>query len=278
MPESHRLEPVLTLGNLSRWRFTMVAGARRGRKNPHLLTSPHDRAQRAWSVLSARRDMSEPKPSTADILAKIRAQKTGAGSKAASEPVAVTPAPETPAAESPAPVAAQAAAPVPVAKPKATPAAKPGSTSDILAAIRAAKGGAAATAPAVAAPTAKASPAVTEKTVAAVAGGAPKLSVEEMLNAVRGKSASAEIASAGVVPAAPAKPVLPPMPVKPSAAKDKKAAAGVDRRSFVAAFSSFSRSIHSIPSASGAASGATQNTATSRRTTAKDCWTKPLAR
>ena len=235
MPESHRLEPVLTLGNLSRWRFTMVAGARGGRKNPHLLTSPHDRAQRAWSVLSARRDMSEPKPSTADILAKIRAQKTGAGSKAASEPVAVTPAPETPAVESPAPVAAQAVAPVPVAKPKATPAAKPGSTSDILAAIRAAKGGAAATAPAVAAPTAKASPAVTEKTVTAVASVAPKLSVEEMLNAVRGKSASSEIASAGVVPAAPAKPVLPPMPVKPSAAKDKKAAAGVDRRSFVAA-------------------------------------------
>ena len=227
MSESHRLEPVLTLGNLSRWRFTMVAGARGGRKNPHLLTSPHDRAQRAWSVLSARRDMSEPKLSSAEILAKIRAQKTGAGSKAASEPVAVTPAPETPPAEAPAPVAPAVAAPA--AKPKATPAAKPGSTSDILAAIRAAKGGAAA--PAAGVPAAKAAPAV--KPAAAVASGAPKPSVEEMLNAVRGKSASAEVAVAA--PAVPVKPALPPMPTKPPAAKDKKAASGVDRRSFVAA-------------------------------------------
>lgn len=225
--ESHRLEPVLTLGNLSRWRFTMVAGARGGRKNPPLLTSPYDRAQPAWSVLSARRDMSEPKPSTADILAKIRAQKTGAGSKAASEPVAVTPAPEVPPAETPAP----AAAAPPVAKPKATPAAKPGSTSDILAAIRAAKGGAAA--PAAGAPAAKAAPVV--KPVAAVASGAPKPSVEEMLNAVRGKSASTSAEVAVAAPAAPVKPVLPPMPTKPPAAKDKKAASGVDRRSFVAA-------------------------------------------
>ncbi len=181
--------------------------------------------------------MSEPKPSTADILAKIRAQKTGAGSKAASEPVAVTPAPEVPAAESPAPVAAQAAAPAPVAKPKVTPAAKPGSTSDILAAIRAAKGGAAAAAPAAAASAAKVALPVAAKTVAAVASGAPKPSVEEMLNAVRGKSAgaSAEVAAAGAAPAAPVKPALPPIPVKPPAAKDKKAAVGVDRRSFVAA-------------------------------------------
>ena len=175
--------------------------------------------------------MSEPKPSTADILAKIRAQKTGAGSKAASEPVAVTPAPETPPAETPAPVAPAAAVP-PVAKPKATPAAKPGSTSDILAAIRAAKGGAAA-APDAGAPAAKAAPAA--KPVAAVASGAPKPSVEEMLNAVRGKSASTSAEVAVAAPAVPAKPVLPPMPTKPPAAKDKKAASGVDRRSFVAA-------------------------------------------
>lgn len=225
--ESHRLELILTLGNLSRWRFTMVAGARGGRKNPHLLTSPHDRAQRAWSVLSARRDMSEPKPSTADILAKIRAQKTGAGSKAASEPVAVTPAPEIPPAEAP---AAVAPAPDPVAKPKVTPAAKPGSTSDILAAIRARKGGA--PAPESAAPAVAPAPAAAAKPVAAVASGAPKPSVEEMLNAVRGKAASAEVAA--TAPAAPAKLVLPPIPVKPPAAKDKKAAAGVDRRSFIA--------------------------------------------
>jgi hypothetical protein len=43
--ESHRLEPVLTLGNLTRERFTMVAGASDGRKNPPLLSSPHDCAQ-----------------------------------------------------------------------------------------------------------------------------------------------------------------------------------------------------------------------------------------
>lgn len=229
--ESHRLEAILTLGNLSRWRFTMVAGARGGRKNPPLLTSPYDRAQPAWSVLSARRDMSEPKPSTADILAKIRAQKTGAGSKAASEPVAETPAPVAPPAEAPA--AAPPAAPV--AKPKVAPAAKPGSTSDILAAIRAAKGGGASAPAAVPSPTAQAAAPVTAtaKPAAAVASGAPKPSVEEMLNAVRGKAASADVAAAA--PVTPAKPVLPPIPVKPPAAKDKKAAAGVDRRSFVAA-------------------------------------------
>ncbi len=53
-----------------------------------------------------------------------------------------------------------------------------------------------------------------------------------MLNAVRGKAAAAEVAVAA--PAVPTKPTLPPIPVKPPAAKDKKAAAGVDRRSFVA--------------------------------------------
>ncbi len=55
-----------------------------------------------------------------------------------------------------------------------------------------------------------------------------------MLNAVRGKAASAEAVVAAPMSAASVKPALPPMPVKPPAAKDKKAAAGVDRRSFVA--------------------------------------------
>jgi cytochrome b6-f complex iron-sulfur subunit len=173
--------------------------------------------------------MSEPKPSTADILAKIRAQKTGAGSPAVSEPVAATPAPVTPPAE----LSTSAAPPAPVAKPKATPAAKPGSTSDILAAIRAGKSGAAAAAPATESSPAKPAPApaAAAKPAVPVASGAPKPSVEEMLNAVRGKSAGA----GAVVPAVVAKPALPPMPVKPPAAKEKKAAAGVDRRSFVAA-------------------------------------------
>jgi cytochrome b6-f complex iron-sulfur subunit len=170
--------------------------------------------------------MSEPKLSTADILAKIRAQKTGAGGNAPSEPVAVAPAPEAPPVEAPA-----APQPTPVAKPKAVPAAKPGSTSDILAAIRAGKAGVAA-APAPATPAAKTAPASPAKAAALVASDAPKLSVEEMLAAVRGKAASVESAVSASV--APAKPALPPMPVKPPAAKDKKAAAGVDRRSFVA--------------------------------------------
>ncbi len=55
-----------------------------------------------------------------------------------------------------------------------------------------------------------------------------------MLNAVRGKSVAASSETVVAAPAAPVKPALPPMPLKPPAAKDKKAAAGVDRRSFVA--------------------------------------------
>lgn len=173
--------------------------------------------------------MSEPKPSTADILAKIRAQKTGAGGKPATEPVAAAPAPEVAAAESPAPATPKAE---PVAKPAPASAAKPGSTSDILAKIRAQKAGA--VAPAVETPVAKAAPAA--KPAVVVASGAPKPSVEEMLNAVRGKSANAGVGSSVVVdaPVVPVKPALPPVPVKPPAAKEKKAAAGVARRSFLA--------------------------------------------
>lgn len=198
--------------------------------------------------------MSEPKLSTAEILAKIRAAKSVAGDGAS----APTPAP---AAEAPAPAAAEPvaseAAPkaAPAAKPGSTsdilaairsggakgsapaaapkPAAKPGSTADIMAAIRANKGNAAA--PAVSdAPAAKAAPAATPTAVAP--SGGPKPSVEEMLKAVRGdKPAAALSAVAGAATSAVlVKPALPPMPVKPTATKDKKGAA-TDRRSFVAA-------------------------------------------
>lgn len=192
--------------------------------------------------------MSEPKPSTADILAKIRAAKPSVGSDAPA------PATETPTAEAAAPKVAPAAKPgstgdilaairaqgaksgAPAAPateaPKTTAAPKPaapklGSTADILAAIRAAKGGAAA-GPASDAPTAKAAPAAKSASVPASSGA--KLSVEEMLKAVRGEK-SAET-TAIVSPTTPVKPALPPIPVKPPSAKDKKA--GTDRRSFVA--------------------------------------------
>lgn len=182
--------------------------------------------------------MSEKKLSSAEILAKIRSQKTGA---AGAVPVAPAPAasvsvPEPVAIAAADPVAANPS-PTAAAKPKSAAAAKPGSTSDILAAIRARKGAAAASsaetpAAPVVAPALVVAPAAA-KPVVAVASGAPKPSVEEMLKAVRGKVASAEAPVAAS--AALTKPVLPPVPVKPAAAKDKKAASGVDRRSFIAA-------------------------------------------
>ena len=191
--------------------------------------------------------MSEPKPSTAEILAKIRAAKPAASSDAPAAAAATTPAESAPpAAAKPAPAAkpgstgdilaairAQgakgAAAPAAEAPKAVAPkpaAAKPGGTSDILAAIRAGKTGAAA--PAGDVPAATAAPAA--KPAAVVASGAPKPSVEEMLKAVRGEKAAAVVAASA--PVIPVKPVLPPIPVKPPAAKDKKA--GTDRRSFVA--------------------------------------------
>src|SRR2546422_27292 len=94
------------------------------------------------------------------------------------------------------------------------------STADILAKIRAGKGGAAA--PAADAPVAKAAPAA--KPAVAVASDAPKLSVEEMLRAVRGESASLTPSATPRV-----KPDIVIMPQKPPAAKAKKET-GKDRR------------------------------------------------
>jgi len=191
------------------------------------------------------------KPSTKDILAAARAQ---AGQGAAPKPPATeTPAPaaETPAA-APAPEA-PAAAPKPAtgakpkstadilaaaraqkatgaapaagaaeapaaAKPAAAPGAKPKSTADILAAARAAKSGG--TAPAAApadAPAAKASPKAAPVASAAETDG-PKLSVQEMLAAVRPGAEA-------VAPKPAAKPAAPPMPAKPVPSSAKKAAA-----------------------------------------------------
>ena len=155
--------------------------------------------------------MDEKKPSTSDILAKIRAQKAAAAASSA-------PATEAPAANA-TPVAAsvpEAAAPAATAAKPVAPVAKPGSTSDIMAAIRA-KGGAAAavtSAPAAAAMAAKPE----AKSVAATVGSRP--SVQDMLKAVR-EGKAGPIAAAPAAGVAVAKPpvVAPPMPAKPVAKK-----------------------------------------------------------
>lgn len=157
--------------------------------------------------------MDEKKPSTSDILAKIRAQKAAAAG-AASPPAAETPAPEpAPAAEAATP------APAPAAPKPAAPAAKPGSTKDILAAIRAKGAGAP---PAAASAESSPAPAAAAKPAAAAAG--PRPSVQDMLKAVReGKGAAVPAAAA---PGAP-KPVVaaPPVPAKPVTAASRKAPA-----------------------------------------------------
>jgi cytochrome b6-f complex iron-sulfur subunit len=132
--------------------------------------------------------------STADILAAARAQKAAGAA---------------PAADSPAKPAA--------AKPAAAPGAKPKSTADILAAARASKAGGTAPAASAEAAAPKASPKAAPAAAAAETDG-PKLSVQEMLAAVR---PGAEAAA----PPKPAKPVAPPMPAKPVPSSAKKAAA-----------------------------------------------------
>jgi len=160
--------------------------------------------------------MDEKKPSTSDILAKIRAQKAAAASSA--------PAAEAPAAaptEGVVPAVAETPAPVAAAAKPVAPAAKPGSTKDILAAIRAKGGGA----PAVPASASDAAPATASavakseaKPVAAAAG--PRPSVQDMLKAVReGKAGGAAVAPAAAAAVAKAPVVAPPMPAKPAAKK-----------------------------------------------------------
>lgn len=165
--------------------------------------------------------MDEKKPSTSDILAKIRAQKAAAA--AASAP----PAAEAPAAEAtPAPSQAAEAPAAPVAPKPAPPAGKPGSTKDILAAIRAKGAGA----PSAAAPAEAAAPAAAAAAapgVAKPAAAGPRPSVQDMLKAVREGKAAGGVAAAPAPAVAGAKPVVsaPPVPAKPVAASSKKAPA-----------------------------------------------------
>lgn len=204
---------------------------------------------------------------TKDILAAARAQtgKAAAPAPAASTgaPTPEPAAPETPAAATPAPAKpaggakpkstadilaaaraqskpadAGAGGASPAAAPKAAPpaaaGAKPKGTSDILAAARAAAaakaaGGAPAAAPAGATPAPKAKPAAAAAASAEEAGG-PKLSVEEMLAAVRPAGAAPTIVAK---PAAPAG--APPMPAKPVPAAKKKGAETEVRRNVLVA-------------------------------------------
>jgi len=183
--------------------------------------------------------MSDPKPSSNDIMAKIRKQKAEAAAAAAggvSEPAAATVSESVPAASP------SAAAPP-------SPAAKPGSPADIMAAIRGGAKGVAAAAPAV-----KPAPAVAAgspasimasirsqaKPAASVAAAAPLtatpaaarpespkpvgLSPAEMIKAARSAEAG--------VPATP-KVVLPSKPLPGKAAPASAAAPEVARRSVV---------------------------------------------
>jgi cytochrome b6-f complex iron-sulfur subunit len=192
--------------------------------------------------------MDAKKLSTAEILAKIRAQKAGGAAPAPAEapaapPPAEAPAPEPPAASAPPPAAEPVAAPAPP-KP-ASPAAKPGSTKDILAAIRAqgAKGAAPAAAPPAAAPvaaTAPAAPAIAaapkpEKPAATAAPTGPLPSVAEMVRAAR--AGAPVTGTAPAAPAAPAekpKPVAPPMPARPAPTAGKPQPDQVRRGFFLA--------------------------------------------
>ena len=154
--------------------------------------------------------MDEKKPSTTDILAKIRSQKAAAavaltesGSK---EPPQVA---VTSIVEESLPTASQtAAAPV-----VAAPAAKPGSTKDIMAAIRAkAAGASVASSPAL---SSVAVDGVAEAAKPAVVAG-PRPSVQDMLKAVREGKGGA-VASVAVKPLI----VAPPIPAKPAMASKK---------------------------------------------------------
>ncbi len=188
--------------------------------------------------------MEEKKPSTADILAKIRAQKAAAAAAAPTE----TPlsAPETPAPIA-APESAPAAASTPAAAPKpaAAPGPKPTSTKDIMAAIRSGGAKPAATpSAAVTTPAANLAPAAGTTPVAGAAPAAvagPKLSPQEMLQKMReAKAAAGPTAAPVAVAAKPTTPVAaPPMPAKPPSKAGKPAAVRRGMASFatVASFS-----------------------------------------
>jgi cytochrome b6-f complex iron-sulfur subunit len=202
----------------------------------------------------------QKKLSTAEILAKARAEKAAkAAAEAAASGGAAAPAEiASVAAEAASPVAdVPAVAPVAAAKPKSTAdilaaarataaaksaaaatgapeapaAAKPKSTADILAAARAtAAAKAAGGAVAETSPVAGAKPAVAKP----VAATGPKPSVQEMLAAVRAGAAASPVAASKDVVAAGPKAAAPPMPARPAAPVAKKAPAVETRRSFLA--------------------------------------------
>lgn len=153
--------------------------------------------------------------STADILAAARAQAKGGAAASGGEAPAAKPAGEKPAA-----------------KPPAAGGAKPGSTADILAAARAQAKGGGTPAPSAApaekkTPAAKASP----KAPVTTAGEGPKLSVEEMLAAVRPAKPVEEFSPIASKPAVDPK-TAPPMPTKPGPVKTPGAQAKEEARRF----------------------------------------------
>lgn len=185
--------------------------------------------------------MEDKKPSTADILAKIRAQKAAAAAGSGDAP-ATPPAAEPTAAAAPneAPAAAEVPAvttPTPAAPAAPKPVAKPGSTKDIMAAIRA--GGTKAAAPA--APTAAAPTAAAPAAAKPAAAAGPRPSVQDMLKAVREGKAGGPAAAAAPATAKPAGPAVaaPPMPAKPvaTAAKGKPVAVRRGMAGFTTVFS-----------------------------------------
>lgn len=170
--------------------------------------------------------MDDKKPSTADIMAKIRAQKAAAAAASSESSATASPpaeaAPPTAAVPPPAAAAEAPAAPKPAAP--VAPTAKPGSTKDILAAIRAKGAGAAPAAPvaAVAEPVTAPAPAAAKPAVAAAATTAgPRPSVQDMLKAVREGKTVAAASAVGTKPMVAA----PPAPAKPVSAAAKKAPA-----------------------------------------------------
>jgi len=191
--------------------------------------------------------MTDPKPSTNDILAKIRAKNAEAA--AAEKPAA-----PAPSIEAPAPIEAPAAEVKPAA-PKGTgdilaaarAAAKPAGTADILAAI---KKPAAAAAPATPAAGAPKSPADIMAAIRAKAGGAPAASgdapaaAKPVAEVKVAAAAPAGMSAADMIKAArsvaegtpvPPKVVLPakPLPAKAPAAASKAPAVEVERRTAV---------------------------------------------
>lgn len=151
--------------------------------------------------------MTDPKPSTNDILAKIRAKAAGAAAPESTANPEATP-----------PSATPASAPAE----SAAPAAAPKSTSDIMAAARAAAK------PAAAKPAAAAKPGSTADILAAAkkpagAGGAAPKSPADIMAAIRAKAGAAPAPAAPAVGSATAS-VTPEAKIDPSKAAGLSAA------------------------------------------------------